>query len=85
MKKYFSSVLKNVILLNRFEFILLMNKVVKVNFMLKTNFYIKNILKNICIDSGNKRSVNMFFFLSRMSIKKNNSIGLINGLKKISW
>lgn len=85
MKKYFSKVLKNVFLLNNFEFKLLLNKVLKINFFLKTNFFIKNILKNICRDSGNKRSVNMFFFLSRMSIKKYNNLALINGLKKVSW
>lgn len=84
MKKFFFNVVNNILYLKKFELFLLFNKLIKFNLLLKINFIIKKIFKNICFDSGNKRSFNTFFFLSRMSIKKNMNLSLINGLKKIS-
>lgn len=51
----------------------------------KFNKYNINKLKNICIKSGNNRSVYTYFKQNRSSVKINFSNNLINGLRKSSW
>jgi ribosomal protein S14 len=84
MKKSFFRLIKNIFLLKKYEYQLMFNKCINVTFKIKIILNVKNLIKNICFETYKKRSFNTFFFLSRMSLKKNQNLGLINGFKKIS-
>jgi ribosomal protein S14 len=73
---------------NKNEFNILVKKLIKIKFskqIFSINFKNKVMKKNFCLETGHKRSVNSFYYLSRMSLKEQFRKSLINGLKKISW
>lgn len=84
MKKFLFKSTLNVRLLQKLELVLLVNKLFKFNRLVEFVIPVVRKHKNVCFISGGTRSINTYFFLSRMSIKKTMSFGLINGLRKIS-
>ena len=72
---------------NKKEFNILVKKLIKIKFSKQTfsiNFKDKVLKKNFCLETGHKRSVNSFYYLSRMCLKEQFRKSLINGLRKIS-
>lgn len=66
---------------------ILVKKLIKIKFSKQTfimNFKNKIVKKNFCLETGYKRSVNSFYYLSRMCLKEQFRKSLINGLRKIS-
>ena len=72
---------------NKKEFNILVKKLIKIKFSKQTfsiNFKNKVLKKIFCLETGHKRSVNSFYYLSRMCLKEQFRKSLINGLRKIS-
>nr|YP_009308393.1 ribosomal protein small subunit 14 [Paramoeba pemaquidensis]AOS85531.1 ribosomal protein small subunit 14 [Paramoeba pemaquidensis] len=90
MKKFFfykkkSKALKKT---NKNELNTLVKKLIKIKFIKQTfsmNFNNKVLKNNFCIETGHNRSVNSFYYLSRMCLKEQFRKSLVNGLRKISW
>ena len=58
---------------NKKEFNILVKKLIKIKFSKQTfsiNFKDKIFKKNFCLETGHKRSVNSFYYLSRMCLKR---------------
>lgn len=89
MKNFFfykkkSKALKSI---NKNELNILVKKLIKIKFKKQTfsiNFKNKVSKKNFCLETGHNRSVNSFYYLSRMSLKEQFRKSLVNGLRKIS-
>jgi len=78
--KYFINYKKNKFL----EYLKLKYLILNIYFYKIKKYEFKNKLKLFCIESGKTKSVDFFFLLFRMDLKKFFSIGFLNGLKKIS-
>ena len=90
MKKCFFNNFKNISINNNRESSKLVIKVLnlsinKLNISLKYNLDDLKLRNNsFCIETGAKRSVDSFFLLNRMSIKKNLNLCKLIGVKKFS-
>lgn len=67
-----------------FEYLKLKYKILNIYYLNIKKFHFKNKLKLFCIESGKSKSVDFFFLLFRMDLKRFLSIGLLSGLKKLS-
>ena len=90
MKKFFFYKKKSKILKknNKNELNILVKKLIKIKFKKQTfsmNFTNKIFKQNFCLETGHNRSVNSFYYLSRMCLKEQFRQSLVNGLRKISW
>lgn len=87
MKKCFFNNFKNLNLNNKKEFNKLVIKVLNLSNDFNFKYSLEGLkLKNnsFCIETGSKRSIDSFFLLNRMNIKKNLNLGKLIGVKKIS-
>ncbi len=84
MRSYFFKFFINYKKNKFFEYLKLKYLILNIYFLNINKFNYKNKLKLFCIESGKSRSVDFFFLLFRMDLKKFFSIGFLNGIKKIS-
>lgn len=84
MRSYFFKFFINFKKNKFFEYLKLKYLILNIYFLNVQKFQYKSKLKLFCIESGKTRSVDFFFLLYRMDLKKFFSIGFLNGIKKIS-
>jgi predicted patatin/cPLA2 family phospholipase len=87
MKNFFFKNINNLIDNKNNTFDNILKKIIKLkrknkNFIIPQKMILRKI---ICLKSLNTRSVYKDFSLSRMHIKKDLSLKILNGLKKVSW
>lgn len=84
MRSYFFKFFINYKKNKFFEYLKLKYLILNIYFSNIQKLNYKNKLKLFCIESGKTKSVDFFFLLFRMDLKKFFSIGFLNGIKKIS-
>jgi len=84
MRSYFFKFFINYKKNKFFEYLKLKYLILNIYFSNIQKLNYKSKLKLFCIESGKTKSVDFFFLLFRMDLKKFFSIGFLNGIKKIS-
>lgn len=84
MRSYFFKYFINLKKEKFFEIIKIKFLILNIYFINQKKFFFKRKRKLFCIESGKTRSIDKFFLLYRMDLKRDFNLGQINGLKKIS-
>jgi len=84
MRRCFFKYYKNFKLNKVFEILKLKYVILNIYYSNINKLKVKKQKKIFCIETGKTRSVDSFFLLYRMNLKKNLSLSKMNGLKKIS-